>query len=529
MSRPLTVGTAGHVDHGKTALVRALTGRDTDRLAEEKRRGISIELGFAELDLGGRRLSLIDVPGHERFVRTMIAGASGIDLFLMVIDAAEGVMPQTREHLTVLRALGIERGVIALTKCDLADARALSRTGGQARELLQDAPLIEVSSHSGQGLAELRCALAELAEQVEDRTNLPTDEDPAVLHIDRVFTITGRGTVVTGTLWSGRVRRGECVTVLPGDHLARVREVQVHDRPQETADPGQRVALNLAGLKRDEVHRGDVVAGAGSGLRPTYRLDIEMALLNANSLAEHERVQVHHGTREAPARVVWLDRDLAQIRLEAPLIVGSGDRVVLRGVASADTLGGGRILDAHPRRHGPGPAVDRLRGIRDGEFELGTETVVAKKGAGDVASAARVAGAESAGLDSAPLSELALAALEILRSDRAMPRGWRALAETLAISRAEATVVRNRLIASGDLIQIKPNVCYPTPELEALRERAIAIARSEGSITLAGLRDALGISRKYSRALLEHLDACRVTLRQGDRHVLRGSHRVDQP
>src|ERR1700754_3620330 len=244
---PLTLGTAGHIDHGKTALVRALTGVDTDRLPEEKARGISIALGYAPLALpSGRRLSVVDVPGHERFVRTMGAGAPGIDLFLMVIAADDGVMPQTREHAAVLAALGVGVGVVAVTKADLADP---APAAAEAAELLPGAEIVAVSARTGTGLEELRAALERAAERALSRAGA----GPLRLHVDRVFTVRGAGTVVTGTLWSGVAERGAHVPVLPAARAARIRGVEVHDVPTERANAGQRVTLNLAGLDRDEV------------------------------------------------------------------------------------------------------------------------------------------------------------------------------------------------------------------------------------------------------------------------------------
>src|SRR4051812_29999510 len=263
---PLTLGTAGHIDHGKTALVRALTGVDTDRLPEEKARGISIALGYASLAPG---LSVIDVPGHERFVRTMVAGATGIDLYLMVVAADDGVMPQTREHATVLAALGVGVGVVALTKCDVADP---ARAAAEAAELLPGAEIVPVSSRTGAGLDALRAALDRAAARVQSRAS----DGPLRLHVDRVFSIRGAGTVITGTLWSGMAARGDHVTILPAGRAARVRGLEVHDAPVERAEAGQRVALNLAGVDRDEVARGDVVVGASGAAGPTYRVDVAL-------------------------------------------------------------------------------------------------------------------------------------------------------------------------------------------------------------------------------------------------------------
>ena len=346
-SGPLTLGTAGHIDHGKTALIRALTGVDTDRLPEERARGISIELGYAALALpSGRRISVIDVPGHERFVRTMVAGATGIDLYLMTVAADDGVMPQTREHAAVLAALGVTTGVIAVTKSDLGDPEIAML---EASELLPGAEAVAVSARTGDGLEELRAALDRAAGSVDSRADA---SGLARLHVDRAFTIRGAGTVVTGTLWSGQVARGDEVVLLPGDRRARVRGVQVHDQPLEEAAAGQRVALNLTGVSVDEVRRGDVVAAGASDVRPGYLLDARLEFSGREP--EHgDRVQIHHGTREARARLAWLGGRFWQIRLEQELVAAPGDRLVVRDISPADTIGGGVVLDARPRKHGP--------------------------------------------------------------------------------------------------------------------------------------------------------------------------------
>src|SRR6185437_16474064 len=242
---PLTVGTAGHIDHGKTALVEALTGKNTDRLPEEHRRGISIDLGYAPLDLpDGTSLSVVDVPGHERFVRTMVAGATGIDLFLLAVDAGEGARPQTHEHLAILRLLGIERGVVAVTKADAVDPETLELALAEASELMPGAEVVAVSARTGAGLDELREALARAAAAVPARR----PDAPARLYVDRAFTIAGAGTVVTGTLWSGSIAAGDELRVEPAGLRTRARSVQVHDVPVERADAGQRVAVNLPGI-----------------------------------------------------------------------------------------------------------------------------------------------------------------------------------------------------------------------------------------------------------------------------------------
>src|SRR5213078_3045001 len=257
---PLVVGTAGHIDHGKTWLVRALTGKDTDRLPEEKERGISIDLGYAPLDLpDGTRLSLIDVPGHERFIRNMVAGASGIDLFLLVIDATEGARPQTHEHLAILRLLGVENGVVAVTKADAADPETLELVKGEARELVPGAAVIQVSAMTGEGLDELRAALVSVADGLEHEALLGATR----LYVDRSFTLHGIGTVVTGTLWSGSVGAGDELRAEPAGIDVRVRSVQVHDEPVDRAEAGQRVALALPGIERSALHRGNALAEPG--------------------------------------------------------------------------------------------------------------------------------------------------------------------------------------------------------------------------------------------------------------------------
>src|SRR5437588_3002036 len=262
---PLTVGTAGHIDHGKTSLVEALTGKNTDRLPEERERGISIDLGYAPLDLGnGRSLSLVDIPGHERFVRTMVAGATGIDLFLLVVDAGEGARPQTHEHLAILRLLGIERGVVAVTKSDAVDAEALELALEEAAVLVSDAEVVAVSAKTGAGLDELRAAIARVAGELESAKA----EGPPRLWVDRSFSLRGIGTVVTGTLWSGSIGEGDELRLEPVGRTVRVRSVQVHDRAVDRASAGQRVAIALPGVERSDVRRGDALVAPGAD-RPT--------------------------------------------------------------------------------------------------------------------------------------------------------------------------------------------------------------------------------------------------------------------
>jgi selenocysteine-specific elongation factor len=487
---PLTLGTAGHIDHGKTALIAALTGRDTDRLPEEKRRGITIELGYAPLSLpGGRRLSVVDVPGHERFVRTMVAGASGIDMFLLCVAADDGVMPQTREHLAVLRGLGVSAGVVAVTKADVGSPGLAAE---EAASLAPGVPVVEVSAVERTGLDELLGALASVAEGLPGRAG---EEGSARLHVDRSFTLRGIGTVVTGTLWSGSVAVGDQVHVLPRGLAARVRSVQVHDEPVERASAGQRVALNLVGVGWRSVGRGDVVVGPESELRPGYLLDV--ALEVTAPVRRGTRVQVHHGTREAPARVVPFGDGCAQLRLEAPLMALEGDRVILRQVAPPDTLGGGVVIDAAPRKHGAeGPRAA-------------------------AAAPADESAAPPADPEPPPLSDAALALASLLRADGSAPRADGDLAEAAGIAPRQAAREWTALERAGEAVRVGRSLHFHPEPLAALEAQAVAICERDGEVTIAGVRDELGTSRKYAQALLEHLDRTKVTLRRGDAHVLR--------
>jgi selenocysteine-specific elongation factor len=515
---PLTLGTAGHVDHGKSVLIRALTGVDTDRLPEEQARGISIELGYASLELpSGARLSVIDVPGHERYVRTMVAGATGIDLYLMVIAADDGVMPQTREHARVLRALGVARGVVAITKADLADPEPAML---EAAELLGDPQLVAVSARTGEGLDELREALDALAAELPRRGEQPAAAGTR-LHVDRVFSIRGAGTVVTGTLWSGEIARGDRVSVLPEHRSARVREVQVHDTPQERAAAGQRVAVNLAGLGPDQVNRGDVLVAKGSAVQEAFLLDVELDLAaDVREPASGDRIQVHHGTRETPGRAAWLGGDFWQLRLEQPLIAEAGDRLVLRQIAPPDTLGGGRVLDAHPRKHGPSrELLARLHRLARGEPDPAPEGSGGTPEAGVEPGPSRAAPA----VERAPAPEappvLSASALEL--EARLRQAGFAAPGDG-ELDSGDLAALR----AAGRAVRVSRSLHLHPEVLSAGRERVLELAaRSGGSVTIASVRDELGTSRRLAQALLEHLDAQRVTIRRGDEHVVRRAHR----
>lgn len=504
---PLTLGTAGHIDHGKTALVHALTGVDTDRLPEEQARGISIALGYAALEPG---ISVVDVPGHERFVRTMVAGATGIDLYLMVIAADDGVMPQTREHAAVLAALNVLVGVVAVTKVDLA---APERAMTEASELLPGTEIVPVSSRTGAGLDELRAALTRAAARVVRRV----DDGPLRLHVDRVFSVKGAGTVVTGTLWSGAAARGDEVTILPEGRRSRVRGIEVHDTPVERAAAGQRVALNLAGVSRDEVARGDVIVGAataaraagageggasggasgganGAAISATYRVDVALAWASPDARPDGgARVAVHHGTRESAARLVELGGRYFQLRLEQPIVPAAGDRVVIRSLAPPNTLGGGVVLDPSPRRHGPSrDLLARLARLERGEPEPEVEAAPSPEPAA-----------------CAPLSGAARALEERLREAGHEP--------PLDAEPALLAELREH----GRAVRLGPTMHVHTDVLRDVEDRVIEIIEDEGEITLARLRDALNTSRKYAQAYLEHFDGAKLTLRRGDARVLR--------
>lgn len=359
----MIVGTAGHVDHGKTALVRRLTGIDTDRLPEEKRRGMTIDLGFAHLELPGiGAVGIVDVPGHERFVRNMVAGATGIDVVLLVVAADDGVMPQTIEHLDIASLLGITRGVVALNKTDLVDEARLRMVADDIRALLRgtplaDTPIVPVSAQTGMGLDALRDTLAEALHGLQQRGTSGFFRLP----IDRVFTLPGHGTVVTGTVASGAVRSDERLRVLPGGPEVRVRGLQVHNRPAERAAAGSRCALNLTGVEKDALARGMMLVD-GRLERATRTADVVLSLSRhvANPPGSHQRIHVHAGTVETPGRLLWLDEGapvpgepaLAQLRLDDEIPLLYGDRFIVRSAGARHTLGGGIVLDPFATRRG---------------------------------------------------------------------------------------------------------------------------------------------------------------------------------
>ncbi|MGZ3597793.1 MAG: selenocysteine-specific translation elongation factor, partial [Syntrophales bacterium] len=356
------IGTAGHVDHGKTALIKAITGIDTDRLKEEKERGISIELGFASLNLpDGRTFGIVDVPGHERFIRNMVSGASGIDMVIMVIAADEGVMPQTREHLHICSLLGIKKGLVALTKADMVADEWLDLVKDDVHEFLKGtfleaSPVVPVSSITGAGIEELLDALGRVAADIQGES----DAGIFRLPVDRTFTMKGFGTVVTGTLISGDIELGEDVEILPPGVTAKVRGIQIHNQSVTVAEAGQRTAINLQGVEKDTIARGDVLARPRT-LKPSMRLDICMEYLSNNSrkLKNRNLVRFHVGTNEVIGRIILLDREdvepgakaSAQVVLESPIVAMARDRFVIRSYSPVTTIGGGMIVDPLPKKH----------------------------------------------------------------------------------------------------------------------------------------------------------------------------------
>ena len=367
----MILGTAGHIDHGKTALVRALTGVDTDRLPEEKRRGITIELGFAPLRLEGvGTIGVVDVPGHEGFVRTMLAGATGVDLALLVIAADEGVMPQTREHLAILQLLGVTRAVVALTKCDLVDDDWRELVVDDVRTLLADtplraAPIVFTSATKGTGLVELRSAIAAAARDVPARTA----DDLFRMPVDRAFTIKGTGTVVTGTVWSGRLTRDATVRVLPADRVVRVRGLEMHGEQVPLAEPGHRTAVALAGIDVGDVPRGSFLVTDNSWRASTVvRADVMLLDDAPRSLGARTAVRFHIGTADVGARIVTGEgglspgeRKRARIVLDEPVVLRAGDRFVLRFASPAATIGGGTVIDPYATRRARPWSVDAER------------------------------------------------------------------------------------------------------------------------------------------------------------------------
>jgi selenocysteine-specific elongation factor len=629
--RHVVVGTAGHIDHGKSSLVLALTGIDPDRLKEEKERGITIDIGFAHLELAeGLTLGIVDVPGHERFVKNMLAGVGGIDLVMLVIAADEGVMPQTREHLAICQLLRIPRGLVVLTKADLAEAEWLELVredvrGTLAGTFLADAPILPVSAKTGEGLAALREALATLARTVPRRSTDATFRLP----IDRVFTIRGFGTVVTGTVAAGQVGLDDRVEVYPRDLQAKVRGIQTHGHPVPTAVAGQRAAVNLQGVERTAIERGDVLSLPGL-LRPTYMLDATCELLAdaPAPLRARQRVRFHIGTSEVMARVHLVEgaalepgqSGYVQLRLESPVVALPRDRYVIRTYSPMVTIGGGELLDvAPPKARRSAAWAGHLRTFEAGDAAAIVEAHIERVGGGGVRTAelrARTAfgperlpallqdlvtrgrvfvvdrewyvhaeaaarlqrEAETAlatfhareplkpgmskeelrtrlgGLEErvflALLERFAAAGVLVVERDKVRHAGHavrltpaqqatfdRIEAEfrsagvapptleeafvKVGVSGASAQAIAQLLVEGRRLVRIREGLYFHAEPLQGAVSQVVAFLRERQAITPQEIKDLLGISRKYAIPLLEWLDTQRLTVRVGDKRVLR--------
>ena len=356
------LGTAGHIDHGKTTLIKALTGRETDNLKEEKQRGISINLGFTYFDLPSKkRVGIVDVPGHEKFIKNMLAGACGIDIVLLVIAADEGVMPQTIEHLDILNYLDVKKGIIVLTKCDLVDEEFIELVKDDVREktkglFIEGAPIVEVDSVSRRGLDELVQKIDEISEDIEEKKT----DAPSRMSIDRVFSLKGFGTIVTGTLIEGKISVDDEMTIYPSEKKVKVRNLQVHGCDVKTAYAGQRTAINLSNIKVSEIQRGDVIAQTVS-VEESMMIDVNISLVEhcKKSLKHWDRIRIFHGTKQILCRIVPLNEDeiqygesgYAQLRLEEKIVAKKGDRFIIRSYSPMDTIGGGVIIDTAPKKH----------------------------------------------------------------------------------------------------------------------------------------------------------------------------------
>ncbi len=585
MSRHVVIGTAGHVDHGKTALVKSLTGTDTDRWAEEKRRGITIDLGFAVLDLGGGlTASIVDVPGHEDFVRNMVAGATGVDVALMVVAADEGVMPQTVEHLAILEFLGVRTGVVVISKADLAEPEWMELVESDVRERLSRSSVawqapVTFSTVTGSGIDEVREALAEAAHGAIERSA----EDLFRLPVDRVFSVAGAGTVVTGTSWGGSVGAGEEVRVLPGEARARVRSVQVHGEVRERAEPGRRTALALPGVSKGELTRGCVVV-SDPAWRESRALDVLIRLLpGSRPLTQRSRVRLHIGTAEVMARVTPAaegeigpgEGAAARLRLERPLVARWGDRGVLRSYSPVHTIGGCVVVDPWPPARPRRPRALESRAVSDpaervaasvalsGSRRLVTDQVIEET---RQATLEALAGyhkrsplelgmprellrsiAEASALADFVQEQLAAEgriAIEggTVRSSDFRPtlseqeEEWReAIGGALsaagfrgrtgaelaeAVPQEAAVRLAEFLVRQGTAVRIGRERYYERPALERLRDEIVEEVTRLGRATPAQLRERTGLTRKYLIPVLEWLDGGGFTVRDGDARKL---------
>jgi selenocysteine-specific elongation factor len=632
----LILGTAGHIDHGKTSLVKALTGTDTDRLKEEKARGITIELGFAHLELpGGIEFGVVDVPGHEKFVRAMVAGVAGMDLVMLVIAADEGIMPQTREHLDILRLLGVRSGLVVLTKQDLVEPDWLPLVQEEVREFvegtfLESAPIIPVSSRTGAGLDELKSELLRLAEGAAEKKR----DGAFRLPVDRVFTVAGFGTVVTGTLLAGEIKIGDEFELLPAGHTGRVRGIQAHGLKTDGGQAGQRLAVNLQGVDLDQAHRGDVVVPAGI-FRTSRRVDVRLDHLASASrdLKHRSIVRFHSGTSEVTAQIILLEYDqlppgqtgYAQLRLEEPLLLVSGDSYLIRATSPSVTIGGGIVLDPFPpaRRRRSEDALRLLTSLDAAEHQrtcglivaqallsgVSFDEIVLRSGiprkqaetalqgllaAGDLIQMTReprmfltrsavdtlkqvLVDELSAYLVANPLKEgiskeelktriprrsdqrffvPLLLELEkegklVVERDLVRPVGMKnqratqssglggSICRLLAERGIEPPTIKELvdttgsnekdlrdhlalLIREGCVTRVSGDIFYDSTILGTIREQLLNHLKAQGGITPAAFRELTGLSRKFMIPLLEYFDSQKLTIRVGDKRVLRG-------
>ncbi len=609
----MILGTAGHIDHGKSTLVTALTGIDPDRLAEEKRRGMTIDLGFAHMRLpSGRQIGIVDVPGHARFIRNMLAGAQGIDAVLLVVAADEGVMPQTKEHLEIVDLLEVRHGVVALTKVDLVDEVWYELVEGEVRDALKGTALEgstirAVSAITGQGLSELVSSLDAVFDAVAPKADLGRPRLP----IDRAFTMSGFGTVVTGTLVDGTIAVGDELQIFPGGATARVRGLQQHNQKVEAASPGNRVAANLIGVEKNQVERGDVLARPGA-LHATRRMDAHVRVLASapKGLRHGAELLLHTGTVEVGCRAILLEGDTIepgaqgwiQLYLERPIAAANDDRFILRIPSPSSTIAGGQIKDVTPKKHprhdiavreslerraagdvlqeelrkyprgvavsallkattASDADVTRLDARRLGDWLFAPEawSAIADRAVRELDAyhaahplrrgmpreelrsklgiqpglfPAVVKGlAEERRLEerdgevAAPAHQVVVEASDgpasrLLELLGAQPFAPPSLAEATRTAGASAEILR-ALVQRGDLVRLSDDIAFTKSAYEAAVVAVKEVIESTGSVSVAQMRDRLGASRRPMLALLEHLDATKVTRRVGDSRVLR--------
>ncbi len=646
--REIILGTAGHVDHGKTSLIRALTGIETDRLQEEKKRGITIELGFAYIDLAcGHRLGIVDVPGHEKFVRNMVAGAAGMDMVAFIVAADEGIMPQTREHFDICKLLGVKDGLIILTKKDMVEEEWLEMVEEEVREFfadsfLEEAPILAVSSTTGEGID----AVKEILDKKVRTMNFQEEFGPFRLAVDRVFSMKGFGTVITGSSLSGRVSVGDDLMFYSGGLTAKIRGIQVHGKEQEIVEAGHRTAINLQGIEKEQINRGDLAATPGT-MQPSTLLDADFHFLahNPRKLKNRTQVRLHVGTREILAHVVLMDKDRVepgqdadiQLIAQEPVAVWPGDRFVLRSYSPVATLGGGVILNNAPPKRKRATDRDRERNQvvfsiykadnNEGDSliaklllfleESGVQGITAdqlstrlglfgkklKKQLQAPISTKKVLVIESdsqrlvAAQVVERLSQFVLSLLEEYHQDNPLKTGlareeirsrlrppvdqrlfqylMTSLVKSGALVQEEAEVrlsshevtlqvdeqemqgkigslykdaglrppnlkdvlaqfgefpekqirqVIDLLLQNGTLVKINEALFFHAEELDKLAERLQGHLAQKGEIDAPGFKDLTGLTRKFSIPLLEYFDRIKLTLRIGDKRVLRKSH-----